>query len=174
MLLAGEITVTGGVGSLGANRGELLVVASSVLWAVEVVVARRVLRTLAPATLALVRMGVGALALLAYLALSGAISQLTTLDAHQLTWALWSGLLLGAYVATWMTALARARALDVSSVLVASALVTWLLQLLAGTVTPAPASLGLLLIGVGAFLVLWGATRRFARQSSLRARVDAP
>jgi len=44
-----------------------------------------------------------------------------------------TGLLLSGYVATWMTALARARALDVTSVLVASAVVTWLLQLVAGT-----------------------------------------
>ena len=48
--------------------------------------------------------------------------------AAQLGWALLTGLLLAGYVGTWMTALARARAVDVTSVLVASTVVTTLLQ----------------------------------------------
>lgn len=72
-------------------------------------------------------------------------------------------------MATWMTALARARALDVTSVLVASALITWLLQLLAGTVTPVTSSIGLVLIGVGAGLVIWAGTSRIWRSRAQRA-----
>ena len=160
LLVAGEIVVTGGVGQLGANRGELFVVASSVLWAGEVVVARRLLTSLAPATLSIVRMGVGALTLVVYLGVTGSLSMLVSLSAHQMTWALWTGMLLAAYVATWMSALARARALDVTSILVASALITWSLQLVAGTVVPAPNSLGLVLIALGAGLLVWAARRR--------------
>jgi hypothetical protein len=66
-----------------------------------------------------------------------------------------------------MTALARARALDVTSVLVASAAVTWLLQLVAGTVTPVTSTIGFALIAAGVGLVIWaGATR--ARRTSRR------
>jgi len=54
-----------------------------------------------------------------------------------------------------MTALARARALDVTSVLVASAVVTWLLQLVAGTAATTTATVGLVLIAAGAGLVIW-------------------
>jgi drug/metabolite transporter (DMT)-like permease len=154
LLIVGEVTLTGGVGHLGANTGELLIVGSSVLWAIEVVVARTLLRTMAPATLALVRMGVGALTLTCYLATTGALAQLGALDASQVRWVLWTGLLLGGYVATWMTALGRARALDVTSILVASALITWSLQWAAGTVSPAPAWLGIALIALGAGLVI--------------------
>jgi drug/metabolite transporter (DMT)-like permease len=160
MLVTGQIIVAGGVGQLAFTRGEVDVLGSTVLWAIEVVVAKRLLREIAPAALALVRMGVGALALIGYLAVSGSFSMLLSLDAHQILWVLLTGLLLSGYVATWMTALARARALDVTSVLVASALITWLLQLGAGTVTPVTSSVGLVLIGVGAGLVIWaGATR---------------
>lgn len=169
LLILGEVTVTGGVGPLAANRGETYVLAATVLWAVEVVVARRLLLSLAPATLSLARMGLGALTLLVYLAASGSLGALASLDDGQLVWALWTGLLLGAYVATWMTALARARALDVTSVLVASALITWLLQLVAGTATPAPASLGLVLIAAGALLVALSATRRSTPDRQLPA-----
>ncbi len=162
LLVTGQIVVAGGVGHLAFSRGEVDVLASTVLWAIEVVVAKRLLREIAPAALALVRMGVGALALIAYLAVTGAFSNLLSLDAHQMLWVLLTGLLLSGYVATWMTALARARALDVTSVLVASALITWLLQLVAGTVTPVTSSIGLVLIGVGASLVIWaGATGTF-------------
>jgi len=171
LLVVGEIIVAGGVGHLAFTRGEVDVLASTVLWAVEVVVAKRLLRAMAPATLALVRMGVGALALASYLGVTGAFSNLLALDTHQMLWALLTGLLLSGYVATWMTALARARALDVTSVLVASALVTWLLQLVAGTVTPVTSSIGLVLIAVGAGLVIWAGVTKPSRVTTRRAPI---
>ncbi len=154
-LVVGEVAVTGGVGHLDASRGELLVLAASMLWAVEVVVAKTLLRGMAPAAIALVRMGVGAVALIGYLAASGSLHVLVALDATQLGWALLTGLLLAAYVGTWMTALARARALDVTSILVGSALVTALLQAAAGTASLAPQAFGLALIAVGTAVVVW-------------------
>jgi drug/metabolite transporter (DMT)-like permease len=155
LLVVGEVAVAGGVGHLAASRGELLVLAASMLWAVEVVVAKVLLRDVAPAAMCLVRMGVGAVTLVAYLAASGALHALVSLDATQVGWALLTGLFLSAYVATWLTALARARALDVTSILVGSALVTALLQAAAGTASLAPQALGLALIAVGAGAVLW-------------------
>ncbi|MGA7834697.1 MAG: DMT family transporter [Acidimicrobiales bacterium] len=170
LLVTGEIVVSGGVGQLAANRGEVDVLASSVLWALEVVVARRLLRTRSPAALAVVRMGVGGVTLIGYLAASGSLGELGSLTLNQWRWAIWTGLLLGAYVATWMSALARARALDVTSVLAASALLTWLLQVIAGTSVANPAASGLLLVGAGAGLVLVAASRPSAWRR-LRGRV---
>jgi drug/metabolite transporter (DMT)-like permease len=155
LLVVGEVAVTGGVGHLAASRGELLVLSASMLWAVEVVVAKILLRGIAPAAITLVRMGVGAVALLASLAASGSLHVLVSLDGTQIRWALLTGLLLAAYVATWMTALARARALDVTSILVGSALVTALLEAAAGTASLAPQALGLVLIAAGAGVVVW-------------------
>jgi drug/metabolite transporter (DMT)-like permease len=160
LLISGEVVVSGGVGQLAANRGELDVLISSALWAIEVVVARRLLRTRAPATLAIVRMGLGALTLIVYLATSGSLGELGAMNADQWHWALWTGLLLSAYVATWMSALARARAIDVTSVLASSALITWLLQLVAGTTVVSGNTIGLVLMGAGATLVLVGARGR--------------
>lgn len=167
LLVAGEVIVSGGVGQLSANRGETDVLASSVLWGLEVVVARRLLRERAPATLGVVRMGVGALTLLVYLAVTGSLGQLGALNADQWHWAMWTGLLLGAYVATWMSALARARALDVTSVLAASALLTWLLQLLWGTQTVSADAAGLVLVGAGALTIVLEA-RRHATWDTVR------
>lgn len=159
-LVAGQVVLAGGVGHLAADRGELMVLGATLLWAVEVVVAKLLLRDLPPSTLSLVRMGVGAATLVVYVAATGAMGALLSLDAVQLGWALLTGAILAAYVGTWMTALARARALDVTSVLVASALVTWLLQTASGAVSPAPEALGLLLVAAGAGTVAWMSRRR--------------
>ncbi len=155
MLVVGEVAVAGGVGHLAASRGELLVLSASALWAVEVVVVKVLLREMAPAAVSLVRMGVGAMALVTYLAATGSLHALASLDATQVGWALLTGLLLAAYVATWMTALARARALDVTSILVGSALVTALLQAMAGSSSLAPHAVGLALIAAGTGVVIW-------------------
>jgi uncharacterized membrane protein len=115
-------------------------------------------------------MGLGALTLILYLAANGSLGQLRAMNADQWHWALWTGVLLSLYVATWMSALARARALDVTSVLASSALITWLLQVLAGTTSPSVDAIGLILIGAGAVVVLVGARGRSSwRGEALRA-----
>ena len=160
LLVAGEILATGGVGHLGARPGEIDIVASSALWALEIVVAKSLLADTAPAAVAAVRMGVGATTLLLYLAASGRVGALLALDAHQLWWVAVTGTLLALYVATWMIALSRARALDVTSILVGAAVVTWALQAIAGSSSHAPAALGLVLIGTGTLLTLVAAAMR--------------
>jgi len=65
-------------------------------------------------------------------------------------------------------ALSRANALDVTSVLVASALITWLLELVAGTATAAGSSLGLVLIALGALLVVGRASFAWRHGGSCR------
>jgi drug/metabolite transporter (DMT)-like permease len=159
VLVVGQVAIAGGVGHLAADRGELLVLAATLLWAVEVVVAKFLLRDVAPAALALVRMGIGALTLIVYLAATGALRVLVAFHTTQVGWALLTGLLLAAYVGTWMTALARARAVDVTSVLVGSALITALLQAAAGTTSLAPQALGLLLVTAGASVVIGASLR---------------
>lgn len=163
LVVVGEVVASGGAGGLTLARGQLEVLASSALWALEIVIARRLLATRAPSTVALVRMGGGAATLVAYLALTGGLSGLASITADQLHWALWTGALLALYVATWMTALARSRALDVTCVLAAAAPVTWLLQVGAGAATTGLADAGLVLVAAGALLVARGATRAQAR-----------
>ncbi len=154
LLVGGEVALSKGIGHLSWGSGTSLVLGATLLWAVEVVVAKRLLSGIAPATVSLVRMGVGSAALLVYLAVDGSLGSLFALDRGQLGWVLLTGLLLAGYVGTWMTALSRARAIDVTSILVASTLVTAALQALAGTQPLAPEWLGLALITAGTALVL--------------------
>ena len=159
LLVGGEMALSKGIGHLAWGSGTSLVLAATLLWAVEVVVAKRLLFAIAPATVSLVRMGVGSAALLAYLAVEGSLGSLFALTRGQLGWVVFTGLLLAGYVGTWMTALSRARAIDVTSILVASALITAALQALAGTQPLAPEWLGLVLITAGTALVAWRVPR---------------
>jgi drug/metabolite transporter (DMT)-like permease len=160
LLLGGEVALSKGIGHLAWGSGTSLVLAATLLWAVEVVVAKRLLRGIAPATVSLVRMGVGSATLLAYLAVEGSVGSLFALDRAQLGWVLLTGLLLAGYVGTWLTALSQARAIDVTSILVASALITAALQTLSGAQPLAPEWLGLVLITAGTALVAWRMPRR--------------
>lgn len=160
LLVVGQVAVAGGVGHLVAGRGEVLVLAATLLWAVETVVAKRLVTDVPPALLGAARMSIGVVVLVAYVALSGHWATLVGLDAHQLGWALLTGALLALYVSTWMLALSRARALDVTSVLVASVVVTALLQAAAGKGGLGPEALGLALVSAGTAAVVWSWPRR--------------
>jgi len=93
---------------------------------------------------------------------SGRVADLAGLGAEQWSWALLTGLLLTAYVATWYGALARAQAVDVTAVLVFGAVVT---ALLSGAADGVPVN------AVGIALVVTGAV--VAAAASLRQQVAA-
>lgn len=98
--------------------------------------------------------------MIGYLAVTGALGELRTLSAGQLGWALLTGLLLAGYIATWFAALARARAVDVTSVLVASAIVTAGLQFISGERLVASTLVGIALIAAGIVVVALRAQQR--------------
>ena len=124
LLVAGAAALNGGVGRLRADRGPALVLAATLLWAVEVVVAKRLLCWLTPATVGLARMGIGTVALLGWLAAGGRLAALAHLGPDAWAWVLLTGALLAVYVGVWFAALARAPAVDVTAVLVVGAFIT--------------------------------------------------
>jgi drug/metabolite transporter (DMT)-like permease len=127
-----------------------MILGATLLWAVEVIVVKRLVTDLEPPLLAAGRMALGAALLVGWLALSGRATDLVSLGADQWGWALLTGLLLTAYVATWYEALARAQAVDVTAVLVFGAVVT---ALLAGAADGVPLdAFGLALVTAGAAL----------------------
>jgi drug/metabolite transporter (DMT)-like permease len=157
LLMAGQVWLVGELGVVTFGAGELMILAATLLWAVEVIVVKRLLVPLEPRTLAAARMALGAVVLVAWVALSGRASELLGLSASQWGWAVLTGALLTAYVATWYAALARAQAVDVTAVLVFGAVVT---AALAGVADGAPIDgIGLILITAGAVLVVAAAAR---------------
>ena len=166
LLVVGHATLAGGLGGMELGLGETLIFFATLLWSIEVILAKRLLASVSSHTLAVARMGGGTVLLLGYILLRGGFGDLSGIGWQHLMWVLATGLVLSGYVGTWFAALSRAPAVDVTAVLVGGAIITALLRsVVAGTTPVSP--LGLVLIGAGVLVVfLSGGGLRRPRPSS--------
>ncbi len=156
-LVTGQLLLAGGgSSSAGTAAGLVMVLVATLLWSVEIVIVRGSLRSLTAPLLGVVRLGVGTLVLLGWLAASGGAQQLAALPW---SWVLVTGLFLSGYVLTWFGALRRAPAVEVTAVLVWGAFVTALLALPGSAAVGGAQVAGLVLIAAGVAAVLWPGTR---------------
>jgi drug/metabolite transporter (DMT)-like permease len=162
LIVGGLVLLDGGLRGFRLGDGETLILAATLLWAVEVIVAKRLLRGVTHYTLGLARMGGGAVVLVGWLAATGRFTALAHMGARGWTWSLVTGVILAGYVITWFAALSRAGAIDVTAALSIAAVITAVLNLaVKGTALPSTA--GLILLTAGALLVTAGrrtATKR--------------
>jgi drug/metabolite transporter (DMT)-like permease len=128
LLLGGQALLAGGLPQLTIGGGETLIGLATLLWAGEVVVAKRVLDEVSATTVGLARMGVGSVVLIVWTVVTRGPGVLTGASGEQWWWALVTGALLAAYVATWFAALSHAPAVDVTAVLASGSVLTALLQ----------------------------------------------
>ncbi|HEY5488987.1 MAG TPA: DMT family transporter [Candidatus Limnocylindrales bacterium] len=145
------------------GAGETMIAAATLLWSVEIIVARRLLAAgrVDPLVLGVGRLGIGLIVLVGYLAFTGKLALLGGLGATQWSWVLVSGVLLAGYVATWFSALRFAPATAVTSVLVLGAPITALLDAFVNGRVPGIAPLvGYGLLGAGAVLLVAVLLRR--------------
>jgi len=154
------------------GAGETMIAAATLLWSVEVVLAKRLLDGVSAPLLGAARMGLGLLVLVGYLAISGRLGGLGAISGDALLWVVVTGVLLAGYVATWFSALRLAPATAVTSVLVVGAVVTGVLSSLSNGTAPDPrVVLGYVLIVVAVALVI-ASTRRYGRLDATRAYAD--
>jgi drug/metabolite transporter (DMT)-like permease len=162
-LMVGQAVLAGGIDGLRFGSGEWLVLAATLLWAVEVVVARRLLRDLPADLVAAARMGGGVLVLLGWVALGGHWHALAGMTLTDWAWAGLTGLILAVYVTLWFTALALAPAVDVTAVLVVAAVITGALNAaVKGTAIGVTTGVGLSTVLAGTALAIVAARRRAA------------
>ena len=165
-LIVGQIVLAGGIESIVAGTGEAMILGATLLWSVEVVVAKKLLPHVSPLTLGVARMAGGSIVLIAIVAIRGGFATLADLSVSHLGWVLLTGVVLAGYVGSWYSALARAQAVDVTAVLVGGALITGSLRAIVdGAAWPAPVGSALVLAGVGA--VMWHAARRARTQTAI-------
>jgi drug/metabolite transporter (DMT)-like permease len=140
--------------------GETLIALATGMWAIEVIVAKRVLRGVPAPLAAAARMSIGLVVLVGYLAASGGLAGLVALSGAQWAWVAGTGVLLAGYVGTWYAALRRAPAIAVTAVLTLGAPITAVVQLAANGQVPVPMALagytGTLLAGA---LIAWALLR---------------
>jgi drug/metabolite transporter (DMT)-like permease len=160
LLAWGQLALAGGATDLGLASGEMLVLAATLLWSIEVIVAKRLLADLSPLTVGTARMALGVVILVGYGILTGAFGAVGALGWDQWGWALLTGLILACYVATWLAGLARAQAIDVTAVLVFGAVITAVLRSGVEGIALAPQRPGLVLISLGTLVLILRARRR--------------
>ncbi|MBI4672599.1 MAG: DMT family transporter [Chloroflexi bacterium] len=138
------------------GAGETLILIATLLWAVETIVAKKLLTGASARTAALGRMGVGVLVMWGFLGLTGRTGAALALNSTQWFWVLVTAVFLMGYVWTWYSALKLAPASLVTTVLTLGALITLALTALLEnkwTVIPALWVIALMAIGVVAFLL---------------------
>lgn len=112
--------------SLG--KGELLVLGATILWAIENILAKKILKEVSPIIVSWGRMFFGSLFLIALVVSTGNGGALLDVSFAKFGWLMLSGVILFAYVTTWYSALKFAPAGVVTSILVLAFPVTAILN----------------------------------------------
>ena len=154
LLIAGQIALADGVGSLRPGAGEAMILAATLCWAVELILVKRLVETLPSTTVGASRIGGGAVLLVAWLALTGRVADLLSLSMAQWAWLALTGSILSVFVTLWFAAVARAPVIDVAAVLVPAAVITGLIRLAVGGSAAPIQVVGwvLMLVAVGALV----------------------
>lgn len=166
LLVLGQVVLAGGFAEVGFGVGEAMILGATLLWSVEIVIAKRLLADVSSITVGVGRMAGGAVVLIGYGVAGGGFATMGSVSFAQVGWVLITGIFLAAYVGTWYAALARASAIDVTSVLVGGAVIT---AILGAVVRGAPlgslAGLGLVATGVALVVVAGRADHRGSSMS---------
>jgi len=154
-LFASNLLV-GGFAGFRYNTGELMILAATVLWATENIIAKKVLRDVSSTTVAASRMILGSVILSLFIVVGGRGVAFANLTPEQWGWTILTSALLLGYVLSWYAALQRAPATYVTALLVPATLVTNLLSAVFVThaLTPLQAGAAVLTV-MGVALVIW-------------------
>ena len=172
-LLGGQALIAPPTG-MGWGAGETMIAAATLLWSVEIVLAKRLLVGISPQLLGAARMGLGMVILAGYLAVSGKLGGLGAIGAEAWLWVLVTGGLLAGYVASWFAALRFAPATTVTSVLVVAAVVTGVLTAASrGAAPDLRVVAGYLLVIAGTALVAFLTAFRPSAHDAIRSGADA-
>ncbi len=126
--LIGGNFVLGGLRGLTFGAGERMILAATIFWAIENVIAKRALNNIPSLVVAGARMTFGSVILFAVVGLQGNFHLIGSLDARQWLWTLIPSALLLGYVLTWYSALRRLSATFATCLLVPATFVTGLLS----------------------------------------------
>ena len=139
----------------GWGGGETLILMATLLWAVETIVAKRLLPDVPTALAATARMAGGAIVMWLYLIGAGKAGGAFALTADQWGWVGLTSLFLLGYVGTWYAALKRAPATDVTAALTLGAVITTVITIVVeGKPIAATPLIGLALMIAGGLIVV--------------------
>lgn len=131
LLFFGNLFI-GGFTKFQFSIGELMILVATIFWAIENILAKKILSTVDPDLVVAARLGIGSLLLLtaSIIFYPKSVLNLPGLSSSQLFWLSATIVTLFLYTTTWYRALKFAPATVVTSVLVASTLITNLLSVI--------------------------------------------
>ncbi len=154
LLMAGNVLLVAFSGSIWTG-GTAYVLLATALWAGEYTLSKRAMQGLPSSTVALSRMGFGAVFLFAYLVLSGQAAAVTGFAGADWASLFLSALLLFGFVATWYAGLRTVDLSVATSLLVLAFPITWALGVLSVKVPLlAEQAAGATVIALGAAVLL--------------------
>jgi drug/metabolite transporter (DMT)-like permease len=112
--------------NLSFGKGELLIFGATLLWAMENVISKTVLKNLSGGLVAWGRMSFGAIFIFIYLLMSGEISAIHNLSLNQIGWIMITSTLLFGYVFTWYSGLKKVPVSVASAILLFGSVITTL------------------------------------------------
>jgi len=167
-LVGGNILLLGWPKSWLVSGGELMIFMATALWAVEAIIAKRVMGQVSSHVAAFGRMFFGAIVMLIYLALTGKLGTIASLSGQQLGWVTLTSLFLFGYVSCYYTGLKHAPASIVASILVLGSVITSLLYaIFDARLYSLEQIVGMLLITVAALMLWYIAPRVSLREKTL-------
>jgi len=167
-LVGGNILLLGWPKSWLIGGGELMIFGATILWAVEAIVAKRVMGQVSSNVAAFGRMFFGAIVMLTYLALSGNLGAMVSFSGQQIGWIALTSVFLFGYVSCYYAGLKHAPASMVASILVLGSVITSLLYAIFDAKSYSPGQLvGMLLIVTAAFALWYIAPRVIVRKEAL-------
>ena len=168
-LIGGNILLLGLPGSWSMGTGELMVLVATIFWAVEVIIAKKVMGKVSASVAAFGRMFFGSIVMLGYLGVTGKLTTLTTMNGLQYLWIAATSVFLLGYVTCYYAGLKYAPASVVASVLVLGSVITSLLYAVLDAKTYSIEQIvGMLVISV-ATTALWYVAPRVGRNELLPA-----
>lgn len=166
-LFTGNLMI-GGFKGLTFSTGEIMILFATLLWSIETILVKRVLNKVDPGLAATSRMGLGSLALVAFMAITepAGLLKIATLNSTQWFWIILTSATLFGYVYTWYVALKFTTAISVSSVLVSATLITNILTAVFLTHSLNPVfTFQNLILCIGIFLLTTDKRRPAAQQT---------
>ncbi|MFH2020238.1 MAG: DMT family transporter [archaeon] len=138
------------------NIGDALVLGAALLWAIENVVSKNILKEVEPKIVGFSRMFFGSIFILVFLAATDNLTGIMALTSQQIIWSLITAGLLLAYVLTWYSGLKDVPVTLATVILMLGSPITTLLNYASGTPIEALQIFGILLLGLGTYVFASG------------------
>jgi drug/metabolite transporter (DMT)-like permease len=153
LILLGNFFILNQLNLFQLNQGTVYIAIATILWALEAIFLKKVLKKLPAKLVAGARMGFGSLFILMFLILSKNLPSLSQITVQNIFWILATSVLLTGYVLSWYQALKYLKASTATAVLTLGTVITSFLNLILSRTIKTQEILGISFLLTGIFIL---------------------